>query len=91
MDYTGTSEEGKHAVAMAAKASLCSHLGWDVLLPDTLYTQSRTAAVAALVSAPQITAEHEAINYACSTARTPCFTHTSVSVNHIETRATLYI
>lgn len=34
MDYTGTSEDGKHAVAMAAKASLCSHLGWDVL-PDT--------------------------------------------------------
>lgn len=35
MDYTGTSEEGKHAVAMAAKAS--SHFEWDVVLPDTLY------------------------------------------------------
>lgn len=51
MDYTGMNEEGKHAVAMAAKASLCSHLGWDVLLPDKLNTQSRTAAVAAFVSA----------------------------------------
>lgn len=49
MDDSGTSEEGKHAVAMAVKASLCSHLGWDVLLRDTL---SRTAAVAAFVSAP---------------------------------------
>lgn len=90
MDYAGTSEEGKHAVAMAAKASLCSHLGLDVL-PDTLYTPSRTAAVAVLVSAPQITAEHETINYACSTACTACFTHTSVPVNHTETSATLNI
>lgn len=88
MDYTGTSEEGKHAVAPAAKPRLCSHFGWEVLLPETL---SRTAAAAAFVSAPQIMAEHEAINYAWSTACSPRFTHTSVPVNHTETNATLYI
>lgn len=88
MDDSGTSEEGKHAVAMSAKAGLCSHLDWDVLLRDT---RSRTAAVAAFVRAPQITSQHEAINYAWSTARTPCFTRTSVPANRTQTSTTLYI
>lgn len=88
MDESGTSEEGKHVVAMAAKAVLCSHLDWDVLLRDT---RSRRAAVAAFVRAPQIMSEHEAINYAWSTASTPCFTRTSVPANRTQTSTTLYI
>lgn len=88
MDDSGTSEESKHAVAMAAKAGLCYHLDWDVLLGDTW---SKTAAVVAFVRAPQITSEHEAINYAWSTARTPCFTRTSVPANRTQTTTTLYI